>query len=301
LDQDVDPIDMLRTLILRHAGPGPATPTLLQGVTLGVAHRSGIPRSGISEPSVAFVAQGAKRTVLNGRAYDYRAGQYLVVSINLPVIGHVLAATPDEPFVVVSLRLNPQTLAGLILESGSRTKAPSFSGMAVSDATPDLLDPVVRLLSLLDRPVDQPVLEAAYEREVLWRLLTGEQGAIVRQIALADGSLAHVARVIAWIRGHYSETLRLEQLASLAGMSVSSLHRHFRAATSMTPVQFQKQIRLQEARTLLLSGSPDIAEVGYLTGYDSPSQFSREYRRAFGQPPGRDALRLKEQDSLATA
>jgi len=152
LDQDMDLIEQLRTLILRHAGPGEVTPTSLDGVTLGVAHRSAVARSGVSEPSVAIVAQGAKRTVLNGRSYDYHAGQYLVVSIDLPLTGYVLEASPGEPFVVISLRLRPQAIASLILETGGRAKAPAFSGLAISDATPDLLDPVVRLLGLLDRP-----------------------------------------------------------------------------------------------------------------------------------------------------
>ncbi len=296
----MDPLDQLRTLIVRHAGPDPSTRTSLDGVTIGVARRTAVPRSGMSEPSVVIVAQGAKRTVLNGRAYDYHAGQYLVVSLDLPLLGEVLEATPGEPFVAVSLRLKPQLIASLILETGGRTKAPTFSGLAISDAPPDLLDPMVRLLGLLDRPLDRPVLAAGYEREVIWRLLTGEQGAIMRQIALADSSLTQVARVITWIRAHYAETLRLDDLASIAGMSISSLHRHFRSATSMTPAQFQKQIRLQEARALLLSGSRDIAEIGHVIGYDSPSQFSREYRRAFGAPPGRDAQRLKQAEALAS-
>jgi AraC-like DNA-binding protein len=285
-------LDELRTAILRHAGPSEVTSSGLEGVTLGVAQRNAIPRSGVSEPSVAIVAQGAKRTMLNGRAYDYRAGQYLVISIDLPLIGQVLQASPAEPFVVVSLRLRPAVIAGLILETGARARIPAFSGLAISTATPELLDPMVRLLGLLDRPLDRPVLAAAYEREIVWRLLTGEQGGIVRQIALADGRLTHVARVIAWIRDHYAEQLRLDDLAALAGLSVSSLQRHFRAATSMTPGQFQRQIRLQEARTQLVAGSRDIAEVGYTVGYASPSQFSREYRRAFGASPARDAQRL---------
>jgi len=291
-------LNELRDLIRRHAGPDPATPTTLPGLTVGVVDRTGVPRSGMSEPSVTIIAQGAKRTVLNGPPYDYRAGQFLVVSIDLPLTGEVLQATPAEPFVALSLRLRPQTIADLLLETSIRGRAPAFSGLAVSDATPELLDSMVRLLRLLDRPEDRPVLAAAYEREVIWRLLTGERGPIVRQIALADSSLAQMARVIAWIRTHYAETLHLEHLAGLAGLSISSLQRHFRAATSMTPIQFQKQIRLQEARSLLLSGSRDIAQIGYQIGYESPSQFSREYRRAFGQPPGRDAVHLRAMTSL---
>ncbi|PJJ55226.1 AraC family transcriptional regulator [Compostimonas suwonensis] len=287
----MDGLHELRELILRHARHDNGT--ALDGVRLTTDAEPMAGRAGFSEPSLAIVAQGVKRTVLNGTPYDYRAGQYLIVSIGLPVIGSVLEASREQPFAVFTLRLKPAVIASLLLETPSRGRAPAFSGLAISDATPELLDSAVRLVRLLDSPEDAPVLAAAYEREITWRLLTGAQGAIVRQIGLADGSLAQIARTIHWIRGHYTETLRIEDLARLAGMSLSTFHRHFRGATSMTPLQFQKQIRLQEARSLLLAGSDDIAEVGYLIGYDSPSQFSREYRRAFGAPPGRDALLLR--------
>lgn len=165
--------------------------------------------------------------------------------------------------------------------------------MAVSDAAPELVDAMVRMLGLLDRPADVPVLAAAYRREIVWRLLTSEQGRLVRQIGVADGSLARVARSVRWIREHYADPLRVEELAQLARMSTTAFHRHFRSATSMTPIQFQKQIRLQEARTLLLAAADDVARIGFRVGYDSPSQFSREYRRAFGESPARDAIRLR--------
>lgn len=168
------------------------------------------------------------------------------------------------------------------------------TGIAVSDASPALLDAIDRLLVLLDAPDDAAALAAGVEREVLWRLVTGPQGTTVRQIGLADSRLAHLARAIGWIRGHYDEALRVEELAALATMSVSSFHRHFRAVTSMTPIQFQKQIRLNEARARLLAETGDVTSVGLAVGYDSPSQFSREYRRMFGLPPSRDVLALRE-------
>lgn len=296
----MEQLDELRALILRHTGSSDTVATALAGVTLAVAGEPTSGRAGFAEPSVAIVAGGVKRTVLNGTAYDYRAGQFLVVSVELPVVGHVLEASSDEPFAVVSMRLQPTVIAGLLLEAANGGRLPAFSGLAVSDATRDLLDPVLRLLRLLEHPRDAPVLAAAFEREITWRLITGEQGAVVRQIGLADSSLAHVSRAIRFIRDHFDETLRVEEVASLAGMSVSSLHRHFRAATSMTPVQFQKQIRLQHARALLLTHSADVAEAGYLSGYNSPSQFSREYRRAFGAPPGRDAIALSAAPAFET-
>ena len=165
--------------------------------------------------------------------------------------------------------------------------------MATSEAGPDLLDAVARMLRLLDRPEDVAVLAPLIEREILWRLLTGPHGAMIRQIGLADSGLSHVSRAIRWIRDNYSEPMRIADLARLAGMSTSAFHRHFRAVTNLSPLQFQKRIRLQEARSLLVSRAGDVAGVGHLVGYDNPSQFNREYRRLFGAPPGQDAARLR--------
>jgi transcriptional regulator GlxA family with amidase domain len=165
--------------------------------------------------------------------------------------------------------------------------------MATGDAGPDLLDAAARLLRLLDHPSDAPVLAPLIEREILWRLLTGPHGGVIRQIGLAGSGLSHVSRAIRWIREHYAEPLRIADLARLTGMSPSAFHRHFRAITAMSPLQFQKRIRLQQARTLLVARPGDVAGVGHLVGYDSPPQFSREYRRLFGAPPGLDAARLR--------
>jgi AraC-like DNA-binding protein len=289
----MDLLAELRLLIVRHVG-GTARhrATILDGVSIACVTEPTPPTAVMSEPSLAVVAEGVKRTVLNGVPFDYRAGQYLVVSLDLPVIGQALQASADEPFAVFTMQLKPAAIAPLLLETTHAARPPAFSGLAVSDATPELLDPVVRLLRLLDRPDDLRVLGPGLEREILWRLITGEQGALVRQIGLANSSLTRIARAIRWIREHYNEPLLVADLAALSGMSASSFHRHFRAATSMTPIQFAKQIRLQEARALLMTQSANVAEIGYLVGYESPSQFSREYRRTFGVPPGRDAVRL---------
>lgn len=288
----MDILDELRSLIVRHAGGPRQDLTVMDGVTVAVRDRPTPPAAGMSEPSLAIVAQGVKRTLLNGVPYDYRAGQYLVVSVDLPVIGQVVTASPDEPFAVFAMRLRPAAITPLLLEATDALRPPAFSGLAVSDAAPDLLDPVVRLLRLAGRPHDLRVLGPGYVREILWRLVTGDQGALVRQIGLADSSLAHISVAIRWIREHFDEPVLVADLATLSGMSASSFHRHFRAATSMTPIQFQKQIRLQAARTILMTRSETVAEVGYRVGYESPSQFSREYRKTFGASPARDAERL---------
>ena len=298
----MDTLARLRGSITRHAGEG-RTPTALPGVSVICSPTITEPLGDVIEPTLSVIAQGVKETELNGRTFTYGPGQFLVVSVELPVIGHITHATVKEPFLAVVLELRPERIAALLLETApAATGRPGAAhatpaGIAVSDAAPALIDAVSRLLALLDAPDDAAALATGVEREVLWRLLTGPQGATVRQIGLADSRLAHLARAIRWIRGHYNETLRVEELAALAAlatMSVSSFHRHFRAVTSMTPIQFQKQIRLREARARLLAQPGDITGVGFAVGYDSPSQFSREYWRMFGAPPSHDALALRE-------
>jgi AraC-like DNA-binding protein len=286
--------------ITRHAGQG-VTPTALPGVSVVRSTTTTEPLCGVAEPTLAVVAQGVKDTTLNGRTFTYGPGQFLVVSVDLPVVGRVTQGSTREPFLAVVLELRAHVIAALLLETAPAvTDAVDTTpaGLAVSDASPSLLDAVSRWLALLDAPDDVAALAGGIEREVLWRLLTGPQGTTVRQIGLADSRLAHLTRAIRWIRGHYNETLRVEELAALATMSVSSFHRHFRAVTSMSPIQFQKEIRLHEARTRLLAEPSDVTGVGYAVGYDSPSQFSREYRRMFGVPPSRDARALRDAAAL---
>ncbi|MGW5650708.1 AraC family transcriptional regulator N-terminal domain-containing protein [Streptomyces humi] len=301
-------LDELRALIDRHAPRDADAVPAIDGLLLTRAERPTGPRSGIVDPVLALVAQGAKRLTLGGRIYDYEVGQYLVVSVDLPVSGHCTRATPDRPFLGFGLRIRPARLAALLLEPGTgpragtgRRRTDDLPALAVGDASADLLDAVVRMVRLLDRPADIPVLAPMVEREILWRLITGEQGTLVRQIGLADSRLTQISRAVRFIREHYTEPLRVEDLARLSGMSASPFHRHFRAVTAMTPIQYQKHIRLQEARLRLMSSTDDIADVGYAVGYDSASQFSREYRRQFGRPPGADAARLRNAEVKALA
>jgi len=179
--------------------------------------------------------------------------------------------------------------------------APGTPAIATAVAEPDLLDAAARMLRLLDHPADAPVLAPMIEKEMLWRALTGAQGDTVRQIGLADSDLSHVGRAIAWIRDNYAEPMRIDDLARLSGMSASAFHRHFRSVTAMSPLQFQKRIRLQRARSLLVAHPGDIAGVGHHVGYDSPSQFNREYRRLFGAAPGQDAQRLRAAAPMAAS
>ena len=193
-----------------------------------------------------------------------------------------------------ALTLRPEAIASLLLEAGtSRTAGDERPAIAVSELSSDLADCVVRLLRLLDRPADSPILAPSLEREILWRLINGPQGAIVRQIGLADSRMSQIARAVRWLRRHFAETVRIEDLAKIADMSISSLHRHFRNITSLTPIQYQKQLRLHAARARLMATRENISEVGFSVGYDSPSQFSREYRQMFGKPPGKDGVDLR--------
>lgn len=251
------------------------------------------PLGTVTEPMLALVAQGAKRTALGDRIFDYHAGQYLVVTVDLPLTSQITRATPAEPFLAFGLPLQPALIAQLLADAGPAPRPHDGPGLASSDADDNLLDAVVRLLRLLDAPRDIPVLAPAVRREIHWRLLNGPQAALVRQIGLADSQLALVARAIGWIKTRYDQVIRIDDLAGHVGMSVSSLNRHFRAVTTMSPLQYQKQLRLQKARIQLIAAPHNIAEIGYAVGYDSPSQFSREYRRMFGAPPGQDAARLQ--------
>ena len=242
-----------------------------------------------------MVVQGRKRTVVGDGVFDYATGDFLVVSLEVPLIGQVTEASRDVPFVGFGVRLVAAEIASLLLEAGELSERPNgaLPGLAVARADIGLLQGANHLVGLLDAPGDIGILAPLYRRELYWRLLKGSHGPVVRQIGLADGSLADIARTVRWIREHHRDAIKVEQLAEMASMSATSFHRHFRSVTCMTPIQYQKAIRLQEARLALISSPRDVAEVAHAVGYDSSSQFSREYRRQFGAPPGRDASRLR--------
>ena len=288
----------LRDRIATHARPGLTTSIdglLLSRVTTAEPHHV------LTEPLLIVMAQGGKRLLLGDEVFEYRAGQYLVVTAELAVAGHFLHADAATPALAVGMALRPTAIAALLLRAPAprrpRTTA-SPSVIATGDAGGELLDAVVRMVRLLDRPIDIPVLAPLIEQEILWRLLTGPHADMIGQIGRADSELSHIGRAISWIRENYAEPMRIADLARLAQMSPSTFHRHFRAVTTMSPLQFQKRIRLQEARTLLVAHAGDVAGVGHLVGYDSPTQFNREYRRQFGYPPGQDAARLRTDGEL---
>jgi AraC-like DNA-binding protein len=294
-DETVDRLDALRAQITRLARHN-ASSTMIDGVRVLSTDRVTEPLGTVTEPCMALVAQGAKRSMLGEQIFDYQSGQYLVVTVDLPLTSQITRADTSEPFLAFGLPLKPAVIAQLLLDAGTAVgsgRQDTAGAVATSDADGELIDAVVRRLRLIGNPLDQRVLAPAIEREIHWRLMTGPQAATVRQIGLADSRLSLVARAIGWLQERYAEVIRIDDLAAEVGLSVSSLNRHFRAVTAMSPLQYQKQLRLQKARIQLIADPHDVAAIGHSVGYDSPSQFSREYRRMFGAPPGQDAARLQ--------
>lgn len=251
----------------------------------------------LHKPAVCFVAQGRKQTTLASEAYLYEPMQFLIVSVDLPIAGQILDASKDVPYLCLRLDLEPAAIADVIgaaVPGGMRNEQPQ-RGIAVSEVPSPLLDAVVRLAELLDssRESDRAILAPLAEREILYRLLLGDQGDRLRQIAMAESKLSHINRAIGIIKSQYDRPLRIEDIATQVNMSVSSFHQHFKTVTAMSPLQYQKQIRLQEARRLMIAQAVDAATAGFNVGYESPSQFSREYARLFGLPPKKDIEKLK--------
>jgi len=296
-------LDEIRDRIAAHARPDMTTPIdglLLSKTRITVA----APEYSLTEPLLVIMAQGGKQLLLGDQMHEYRAGDCLVVTANLPVTGHWIDTEDSGHALGMALVLRPAAIAALLLQAAPGRwprGGATVPAIATGKADADLLDAAARMLQLLDHPADAPVLAPLITQEILWRLLAGPLGGTVRQIGLADSDLSHVSRAIAWIRDNYAEPMRIDNLARLSGMSVSAFHRHFRAVTAMSPLQFQKRIRLQQARSLLVAHPGDIAGVGHRVGYDSPSQFNREYRRLFGAPPGQDADRLRVEMPVAAS
>jgi AraC-like DNA-binding protein len=296
-------LDELQALLDGHANPDMTTP--IDGVFISKVVRRTAPSPSMSGTVLALIAQGAKRLALGDRVYEYRAGEYLVASVDLPVTGHWTEASPRSPALGFGLILESTAIAELLLaaEPGALPQGAGQTprGIAVSKASAELLDAVIRLVRLLDRPQDIKTLAPLIKREILWRLLTGEQGTLVRQFGLADSNLTYIGRAVRWIRDNYTQAFRVDELARMSGMSASAFYRHFQAVTAMSPIQFQKQIRLQEARLALATHPTDITGVAYDVGYGSPSQFSRDYRRQFGSSPSQDAAQLHATAELPAA
>lgn len=250
----------------------------------------------VYEPALCVIAQGSKRVLLGEEVYVYDTSRYLVFAQNLPVVGYVLDARADRPHLALRLDIDAKQIAELALELhiGSKPtgKAPQ-RGIYTEPLTEQLLEPLIRLTCLLEHPEDIPVLAPLVLREIMYRLLTSPEGWRLIQLAMVDSNSKRVAHVIKMLRERYRETVRMEELAREVHLSTSALHHQFKAITAMSPLQYQKQLRLQEARRILLAENVDVATAGHRVGYDSQSQFNREYSRFFGEPPARNVKRLR--------
>lgn len=291
----MDRREELATLIGRYATEDGLTHTEIPRLKFVRSSHPTEPLLTVHEPALCIIAQGKKELFLGEEVYPYDRERHLIVSVDLPVVGQVVEATPENPYLSFRLDLDVAVLGELLVETGlgQHNGEHARPGLTLGPPDPAVLDAAVRLVRLLRTPRDIGVVASLIEREILYRLLTGEQGAMLRQIALSEGKLGQVNRAISWIKEHYREPFHAEDVASEARMSSSALHHHFKAVTSMSPLQYQKRLRLQEARRLILSSSLDAATAGFSVGYGNPSQFSREYGRLFGEPPLRDTKRLK--------
>lgn len=263
--------------------------SVISGFTLIRANSPSVPMPSVYEPSLCIVVQGRKRAVLADEVYIYDALNYLTVSVTLPAIGQVLEASEHRPYLCLRLELDARLIGELLLQIGRSGVPPSTDrGLFVARTSPQLLDAVLRLTRLLEQPRDAAILAPLVMREIHYRVLTGELGYRLRELCVVDSQVHRIARAIDLLRKRFTESLRIEDLAAAAHMSESSLHHRFKAVTAMSPMQFQKQLRLHEARRLMLTEGLEAAAAAHRVGYESPSQFSREYRRLFGAPPRRE-------------
>ncbi|NUL05737.1 AraC family transcriptional regulator [Streptomyces lunaelactis] len=291
-------VDRLAAAVARHSD-GRWSDTAVPRLTVVALEEPVAPADLLYEPMVCFIACGAKRTVAGDRSWVAGRGEMFLNSLVLPVT----CVFEQVPYRSAVLRLDSRVLADLLLEldGSSPRPQPRPAGQGIALMTPELLDAVTRWVRLLDAPEDIRPLAARTESEILYRLLGSPLGPHLRQFALADSGTARVREAAGWISAHYTEPLTVEEIAAVAHMSTATLHRHFKAATGMSPLRFQRHLRLQEARRRLVAGGTTAALVAEAVGYASPTQFSREYRRAYGLPPAQDAAHLRgRMESAAT-
>ena len=286
----------LATLIERHTrGQAPDCMTAIPNLGLWRRERPARPATCLVEPSVVLVAQGAKRLLVGGEGFDYGIERFLLTSLDLPANSEVIEASTEKPCVGLLFKLDTRLLAELVAQGGL---APAHSHAAdrrvgVEQVTVPVLEPFVRLVRLLDEPGAIPALAPLMQREIHYRLLAGDRSGRLWQIASIGSQSHRIARAIDWLKLNYAQPLRIEELAARVQMSATTLHHHFRQLTAMSPLQYQKWLRLTEARRLMLNEGADAATAAFGVGYESPSQFSREYSRLFGAPPRRDVAAIR--------
>ncbi len=254
----------------------------------------------VYQPSICVIVQGAKQVLLEGEIYRYAPPQFLAVSVDLPLLGQVIEASAERPYLCLQIEIDPRQIGELIAQSGDAGWSRADTARGVFVGTPDepTLEAVLRLARLLEKPRDIPVLAPTMLRELHYRLLSGDYGHAIAQMAIVGSSTHKIGQIIRRIKTHLASPIRVEELAALANMSPSSFHQHFKAVTAMSPLQYQKRLRLTEARHILLSENVDAASTAYRVGYQSVSQFSREYARMFGAPPMRDIEGIRSPATL---
>ncbi len=286
----------LSKTIARLTEDGEKHETAIPRLSLFRRHEPTGPISSMYEPSICLVTQGAKRVLLGEDTYLYDAHHFLITSMNLPTVVQIIEASPERPYLGLRLKLDMREVSQLMVDSNlpqPRAQQPG-RGMAIGEVTFPLLVAFQRLVDLLADDKDIPILSPLIQREIIYRLLVGDQGARLRQIASMGSQGNQIAQAVDWLKSNFTRPLRIDDLAQQVNMSTSTLHHHFRALTAMSPLQYQKWLRLNEARRLMLTENQDASTAAFQVGYESPSQFSREYGRLFGTPPLRDITNLRQ-------
>ena len=288
-------LNELAAIIDKHTANEGTTDSPIPGLQLFKSTVPNLPTPTVFNPSLCLLVQGQKQVLLHNDIYPYTVSEFLVVSVDLPVTGKVTVATPDTPYLALKIDIDVSTLSELLLSmDNSLIQSKSFSrGLNVAKADHVVADSILRMLRMLDTPKDIPVLSSNMMREILYRVLQSEYGHLLTSITFKGSHIERISNAIRAIKKDFNKPLTVNSLAEIAGMSVSGFHAHFKTVTSMSPLQFQKQLRLIEARHLMLSENMDAAAAAYQVGYESASQFSREYVRMFGTPPKRDINNLK--------
>lgn len=282
--------------IARLTEKGELYTTAVPGLSLFRRNEPSDPISGIYEPSICLAVQGSKRVLLGEDTYVYDAHHYLITSVHLPTIVQIIEASPEKPYLGLRLKFDQKLISQLMVDSNlPQPRAQQSSrGMATGEMTMPLVNAFLRLIDLLSEESDIPILAPIIQREIVYRLLVGDQGERLRQIASAGSQSHQISRAIDWLKNNFMQPLSIDDLAARVSMSCSTFHHHFRSMTALSPLQFQKQLRLQEARRLMLAERMDAANAAFEVGYESPSQFNREYSRLFGEPPLRDITKLRQ-------
>jgi AraC-like DNA-binding protein len=285
--------NLLKEKLLRWMPEPGRYPTAIEGLTIVRRDEANQPENCFYKPLVAVIVQGIKRSVIGSEEYRYGENHCLVTGVDMPSVNHVTVASPEKPFLGLSLTLDKYLITQLAAEIPPRLGNGSYKGMAVADVDPDVQDAFLRLAELLEKPEQIPVLAPMIIREIHYRLLIGHQGERLRMINTLGTQSNQIAKTITWLRDNYKETLQVDELARKVNMATSTFHRHFRQVTTLSPLQFQKRLRLYEAQRLMLVENEDAAVAAIAVGYESPTQFNREYKRLFREPPHRHVSQLR--------